>query len=71
MIPRASAEGRAAPLETVAPTSLSPRAGLAARPFPQFEESQRMDANLPTDGIVDGFWGAVGHTPLIRLRRAS
>jgi len=30
-----------------------------------------MDANLPMDGIVDGFWGAVGHTPLIRLRRAS
>jgi cysteine synthase A len=35
-----------------------------------------MDADLPTDTIptdatVDGFWGAVGHTPLIRLRRAS
>ncbi|NKC30256.1 cysteine synthase A [Falsiroseomonas selenitidurans] len=23
------------------------------------------------DGVVDGFWGAVGNTPLIRLRRAS
>jgi cysteine synthase A len=22
-------------------------------------------------GIADGFWGAVGNTPLIRLRRAS
>ena len=31
-----------------------------------------MDAVLPpATGIVDGFEGAVGHTPLIRLRRAS
>jgi cysteine synthase A len=29
-----------------------------------------MDA-LPGSAIVDGFWGAVGRTPLIRLRRAS
>ena len=27
--------------------------------------------STPSGGIVDGFEGAVGHTPLIRLRRAS
>jgi len=30
-----------------------------------------MDAAVPMDQVVDGFWGAVGRTPLIRLRRAS
>ena len=30
-----------------------------------------MAAPLPAPGVVDGFWGAVGNTPLIRLRRAS
>ncbi len=30
-----------------------------------------MAAPLPAAGVVDGFWGAVGNTPLIRLRRAS
>lgn len=30
-----------------------------------------MDAAMPSGSVVDGFWGAVGHTPLIRLRRAS
>jgi cysteine synthase A len=30
-----------------------------------------MDAELVTSSVADGFWGAVGRTPLIRLRRAS
>jgi cysteine synthase A len=30
-----------------------------------------MDAALPNARIADGFWGAVGRTPLIRLKRAS
>ena len=30
-----------------------------------------MDAAVLPDQIVDGVWGAVGRTPLIRLRRAS
>jgi cysteine synthase A len=30
-----------------------------------------MDAAVLPDQVVDGFWGAVGRTPLIRLRRAS
>jgi cysteine synthase A len=30
-----------------------------------------MDAAMPGDAVADGFWGAVGHTPLIRLKRAS
>lgn len=30
-----------------------------------------MDAAVPPDQVVDGFWGAVGRTPLIKLRRAS
>ncbi|MFM2150583.1 MAG: hypothetical protein RLZZ187_2889 [Pseudomonadota bacterium] len=30
-----------------------------------------MDAAVLSDQVVDGFWGAVGRTPLIRLRRAS
>jgi cysteine synthase A len=30
-----------------------------------------MDAAPATATIADGFWGAVGRTPLIRLRRAS
>jgi cysteine synthase A len=30
-----------------------------------------MDAAMPMGSVVDGFWGAVGRTPLIRLRRAS
>ena len=28
-------------------------------------------SSTPTAAVVDGFAGAVGHTPLIRLRRAS
>ncbi|WP_237213213.1 cysteine synthase A [Falsiroseomonas oryziterrae] len=30
-----------------------------------------MDSVPPATSIVDGFWGAVGRTPLIRLKRAS
>jgi cysteine synthase A len=30
-----------------------------------------MDMAGSADAVVDGFWGAVGRTPLIRLRRAS
>jgi cysteine synthase A len=30
-----------------------------------------MDAAVSPDQVVDGFWGAVGSTPLIKLRRAS
>lgn len=30
-----------------------------------------MDAGAHRASIADGFWGAVGHTPLIRLKRAS
>ena len=30
-----------------------------------------MGTAMPTGSVVDGFWGAVGRTPLIRLRRAS
>ncbi len=30
-----------------------------------------MDSALAMGSVVDGFWGAVGRTPLIRLRRAS
>jgi cysteine synthase A len=30
-----------------------------------------MDAAQPATAIADGFWGAVGRTPLIRLKRAS
>jgi cysteine synthase A len=30
-----------------------------------------MDAPMPATSVVDGFWGAVGRTPLIRLKRAS
>jgi len=30
-----------------------------------------MGTAMPTGSVVDGFWGAVGRTPLIRLKRAS
>jgi cysteine synthase A len=35
------------------------------------EGSARMDAGVPGASVVEGFWGAVGRTPLIRLKRAS